>query len=95
MDAIYDALAETNASWKKVAPYVIKARYVVGRRDSSMALGKHSTTGHSEDSSNVIKIEIQLYKLKEDYWQIDIQKLVGGVLQYLDLCATLLDQLEV
>ena len=92
MDAIYDALAKTKASWKKIAPYSIKARYMISRSDGFMSARNDS----AEDSAaNVIKIEIQVYKLKDDRWQIDIQKLVGGVLQYLDLCATLLDQLEV
>ena len=44
----------------------------------------------NEISGSAMKIEIQVYKLKEGYWQIDIQKLSGGVLQYLDLCSSLL-----
>ena len=28
MDAIYEALRETKASWKKIAPYCLKARCV-------------------------------------------------------------------
>jgi 5'-AMP-activated protein kinase catalytic alpha subunit len=104
MDAIYDALAKTKASWKKITPYAIKARYTIlgsaGFAAAAGAGGKPSSTatptsGESEDGSNIIKIEIQVYKLKDNCWQIDIQKLVGGVLQYLDLCATLLDQLDV
>jgi len=78
MDAIYEALRETKASWKKIAPYCLKARYVVGGKDNESEL----------------KIEIQVYKIKDGLNQIDIQKVMGGVLQYLDLCATLLDKLS-
>ena len=76
MEAVYRALEETRATWKKIAPYVLKARYALGEENQD------------------IKIEIQVYKLPKDgCWQVDIQKLTGGVLQYLDLCATLLEKL--
>ena len=78
MESIYSALVQTKASWKKIGPYVLKATYAMG------------SGFENEISGSAMKIEIQVYKLKEDYWQIDIQKLSGGVLQYLDLCSSLL-----
>jgi len=56
----------------------MRYRYVVGGKDNESEL----------------KIEIQVYKIKDGLNQIDIQKVMGGVLQYLDLCATLLDKLS-
>ena len=79
MDSIYNALGETNGCWKRLGPYALKARY---------------STGGQETETNVIKIEIQVYKLKDDCWQIDIQKLSGGVLQYMDLCSRLLKLID-
>ncbi|QDZ19798.1 serine/threonine protein kinase [Chloropicon primus] len=82
MESIYSALVATNACWKRLGPYILKARYSLGNEPGQ------------EEQKNVIKIEIQVYKLKEECWQIDIQKLSGGVLQYLDLCSKLLKHLS-
>ena len=77
VNAIYAALTEMNASWKKLAPYAIKARYEMPRQ--------RMDEDPAADVSNVVKIEIQIFKLRDHVWQIDLQKVAGGIFQFLDL----------
>ncbi|KAJ0098979.1 hypothetical protein Patl1_21852 [Pistacia atlantica] len=46
-------------------------------------------------SPNVIKVEVQLYKTREEKYMLDLQRVQGPQLLFLDLCAAFLAQLRV
>ncbi|XP_039142469.1 SNF1-related protein kinase catalytic subunit alpha KIN10-like [Dioscorea cayenensis subsp. rotundata] len=109
MTEVLKALQELNVRWKKIGHYNMKCRWFPGFLDSESMDNKHlHATGGFDDepsivesdnvaanSPNVVKFELQLYKTKEEKYLLDLQRVYGPQLLFLDLCALFLAQLRV
>ncbi|XP_042396142.1 SNF1-related protein kinase catalytic subunit alpha KIN10-like isoform X1 [Zingiber officinale] len=91
MTEVLKALRDLNVSWKKNGHYNIKCRYLTGRADGE---GNVETDG-AGSITTAVKFEMQLYKTREEKYLLDLQRVSGPQLQFLDLCAAFLAQLRV
>ncbi|CAL9146019.1 unnamed protein product [Musa hybrid cultivar] len=110
MTEVLKALQELNVCWKKIGHYNLKCRFIPGISDNAESMldnSLHANHSFSDDSaivesddvagkeSSTVKFEIQLYKTREDKYLLDLQRVSGPHLLFLDLCAALLAQLRV
>lgn len=110
MTEVLKALQELNVCWKKIGHYNMKCRWLPGfpghpesmlnnPMHHSHSFGDESAIVESDDvagkSSNVVKFEVQLYKTREEKYLLDLQRVQGPQLLFLDLCAAFLAQLRV
>ncbi|XP_020087592.1 serine/threonine protein kinase OSK1-like [Ananas comosus] len=108
MTEVLKALQEINVCWKKIGHYNMKCRwsprFPQGHSESMLhanhSFGKELTIVEADDDvdgnlSNAVKFEIQLYKTKEEKYLLDLQKVSGPQLLFLNLCASFLAQLRV
>ncbi|CAA0406316.1 unnamed protein product [Arabidopsis thaliana] len=92
MTEIFKALQNLKICWKKIGLYNIKCRWV-----RSFAYYKNHTI---EDECaiilpTVIKFEIQLYKVREGKYLLDILRIDGPQFIFFDLCVAFLRELGV
>ncbi|XP_047332242.1 SNF1-related protein kinase catalytic subunit alpha KIN10-like [Impatiens glandulifera] len=105
MTQVLMALQELNVRWKKMGHYNMKcmwsnggSREPEGGRDSN-----HDYIGGDEFISvetrshpqTILKFEVQLYKTQGDNYLLDLQKINGPSMIFLDFCASFLVQLGV
>ncbi|CAL9196629.1 unnamed protein product [Musa hybrid cultivar] len=110
MTEVLKALRELNVCWKKIGHYNMKCRYFSGISDHAESMfndSLHANDSVSDESAIVesdnvsgkefstIKFEIQLYKTREEKYLLDLQRVSGPQLLFLDLCASFLAQLRV
>lgn len=107
MTEVLKALQELNVYWKKIGHYNMKCRWarnIPGQNETMLNLnhGFGEETGivenddcGTENSQNVVKFEIQLYKTRDERYLLDLQRLGGPQLLFMDLCAAFLLQLRV
>ncbi|KAJ6819104.1 SNF1-related protein kinase catalytic subunit alpha KIN10-like [Iris pallida] len=109
MTEVLKALQDLNVCWKKIGHYNMKCRWFpeyLGQPGSMLNSAIHSNSFGDETAIvesdeadgklfNVVKFEIQLYKTREDKYLLDLQRLSGPQLLFLDLCAAFLAQLRV
>jgi 5'-AMP-activated protein kinase catalytic alpha subunit len=100
---VLKALQELNVCWKKIGHYNMKCRWNPGFVESMMhnnhGFGSESaiieTDDLSERSAHIVKFEIQLYKTRDEKYLLDLQRVSGPQLLFLDLCSAFLTQLRV
>ncbi|KAL3526549.1 hypothetical protein ACH5RR_011205 [Cinchona calisaya] len=109
MTEVLKALQELSVSWKKIGPYNMKCRWspgIPGHDEGMVNISIHSNNYFRDDSSiienegpvrlpNVVKFQVQLYKTREEKYLLDLQRVQGPQLLFLDLCAAFLAQLRV
>ncbi|XP_077215012.1 SNF1-related protein kinase catalytic subunit alpha KIN10-like [Tasmannia lanceolata] len=107
MTEVLKALQELNVCWKKIGHYSMKCRWSPGGHHENVfdsplqanhILGDESAIIENDGAgirSNVIKFEVQLYKTREEKYLLDLQRVNGTQLLFLDLCAAFLAQLRV
>uniref|UniRef100_A0A1D1Y355 non-specific serine/threonine protein kinase n=1 Tax=Anthurium amnicola TaxID=1678845 RepID=A0A1D1Y355_9ARAE len=110
MTEVLKALQELNVCWKKIGHYNVKCRWFPGfpshpeslvnqHLHADLSFGNDSTIVKEEDvvtmSPNTVKFEVQLYKTREEKYLLDLQRVQGPQLLFLDLCAAFLAQLRV
>ncbi|KAG2591368.1 serine/threonine protein kinase OSK1-like isoform X1 [Panicum virgatum] len=99
MTEVLKALQELNVYWKKIGHYNMKCRWNPGfpgqiHNNHNFSAESIGTDGLSE-RLNLIKFEIQLYKTRDEKYLLDLQRVSGPQLLFLDLCAAFLAQLRV
>jgi len=99
MTEVLKALQELNVYWKKIGHYNMKCRWNPGfpgqiHSNHNFSAESIGTDGLSE-RLNLIKFEIQLYKTRDEKYLLDLQRVSGPQLLFLDLCAAFLAQLRV
>ncbi|RLM92249.1 hypothetical protein C2845_PM08G24230 [Panicum miliaceum] len=100
MTEVLKALQELNVYWKKIGHYNMKCRWNPGfpghqiHNNHNFSAEPIGTDGLSE-RLNLIKFEIQLYKTRDEKYLLDLQRVSGPQLLFLDLCAAFLAQLRV
>jgi 5'-AMP-activated protein kinase catalytic alpha subunit len=100
---VLKALQELNVCWKKIGHYNMKCRWSPGSLESMMhnghSFGAESTIIEADDliekSNHTVKFEIQLYKTRDEKYLLDLQRVSGPQLLFLDLCSAFLTQLRV
>ncbi|KAM3335873.1 hypothetical protein ACQJBY_030045 [Aegilops geniculata] len=103
---VLKALKELNVRWKKNVEYNMKCRWCPGfPQVSDMLLDANrnfvddSTIMDNGDLNRrlpaVIKFEIQLYKTSDDKYLLDMQRVTGPQLLFLEFCAAFLTNLRV
>ncbi|OVA06747.1 Ubiquitin-associated domain/translation elongation factor EF-Ts [Macleaya cordata] len=109
MTEVLKALQELNVGWKQIGCYNMKCSrwFPCNTEDvaSNPLHGNHYSSGKESAvvenvgvgirSSNVVKFEVQLYKTREEKYLLDLQRVTGPQLLFLDLCADFLAQLRV
>ncbi|KAG6398352.1 hypothetical protein SASPL_139810 [Salvia splendens] len=109
MMEVLKALQELKVYWKKIGHYNMKCRWVPGapgHHEGMLSSSMHGTNFFGDESAitenegsigtpNVVKFEVQLYKTREDKYLLDLQRVQGPQLLFLDLCAAFLAQLRV
>ncbi|KAM3335879.1 hypothetical protein ACQJBY_030046 [Aegilops geniculata] len=105
MIEVLKALQELNVRWKKNGHHNMKCRWCPGfPQVSDMLDANHSFVDGSTimdigDANGrlpvVIKFEIQLYKTKDDKYLLDMQRVTGPQLLFLEFCAAFLTNLRV
>ncbi|GJR09758.1 SNF1-related protein kinase catalytic subunit alpha KIN10-like protein [Tanacetum coccineum] len=100
MTRVLEVLRDLNVCWKKIGLYNIKCRWVYSCQPitSDHLCENHymdsAITPNNVQSQSIVKFEIQLYKTPEDSYLVDVQKINGPQLLFLDFCAALILQLE-
>lgn len=86
---IFRALRTLRIEWKIVAQYSLKCRPCTRAMDSIGASYEGDMAAHFK-----VKIGLQLYKIQEDMYLLDIRKVDGDMLPFMDICALLLSELH-
>lgn len=102
MMEVLKALQELGVCWKKIGHYNMKCRWfprppesipdINVPADDSVIVENFGAPGKA---NVVVKFEVQLYKTREEKYLLDLQRVDGPQLLFLDLCAALLKQLRV
>ncbi|KAH9627259.1 hypothetical protein KSS87_004655 [Heliosperma pusillum] len=108
MTEVLKALQELNVCWKKIGHYNMKCRWIPGilgqhegmvnnPADNDHYFANESSIIENDAlrSPNVVKFELQLYKTREEKYLLDLQRVVGPQMLFLELCAAFLAQLRV
>ncbi|XP_010450810.1 PREDICTED: SNF1-related protein kinase catalytic subunit alpha KIN11-like [Camelina sativa] len=92
MSEVFKALQNLKVCWKKIGHYNIKCRWV-----RSFANDKNQTIVDecAMILPTIIKFEFQLYKVGENKYLLDIQRVDGPQFIFLDLCVAFLTELGV
>jgi len=84
---IFRVLRALRFEWKIVAQYSLKCR------PCTRPLGEGGTAESSAVRCKV-KVGLQLYKIQEDSYLLDIRKVDGEVLPFIDVCSLLIGELK-
>uniref|UniRef100_A0A453GNP9 non-specific serine/threonine protein kinase n=1 Tax=Aegilops tauschii subsp. strangulata TaxID=200361 RepID=A0A453GNP9_AEGTS len=105
MIEVLKALQELNVRWKKNGDHNMKCRWCPGfpqvsdMLDANRSFVDGSTIMDIGDANGrlptAIKFEIQLYKTKDDKYLLDMQRVTGPQLLFLEFCAAFLTNLRV
>ena len=87
---IFRALRTLQFEWKIVAQYALKCRPC----PRAAALPPHETQQNSLAARCKVKVGLQLYKIQDDLYLLDVRKVDGEVLPFMDVCALLLAELK-
>ncbi|KAG6656320.1 hypothetical protein CIPAW_04G014400 [Carya illinoinensis] len=106
MSEVLKALQELHVCWKKIGHYNMKCRWIPGHLEGMLNNSVHNNHYFGEEPTivendrvtnlpNVVKFEVQLYKTREEKYLLDLQRVHGPQILFLDLCAAFLAQLRV
>eukprot|EP00232_Nephroselmis_pyriformis_P004979 CAMPEP_0182903420 /NCGR_PEP_ID=MMETSP0034_2-20130328/31260_1 /TAXON_ID=156128 /ORGANISM="Nephroselmis pyriformis, Strain CCMP717" /LENGTH=515 /DNA_ID=CAMNT_0025038291 /DNA_START=214 /DNA_END=1761 /DNA_ORIENTATION=+ len=90
------ALQALMVAWKQNGAYNLKCRYVFSKRAIAPELAAAgSANSILEAGGKVLKFELQLYKMRDEKYLLDLQKVDGELFLFLDFCAMMLQELRV
>jgi len=89
---IFRALRALRFEWKIVAQYSLKCRPCT--RPPVEPSGSGTLDASSMAVRCKVKVGLQLYKIQEDAYLLDIRKVDGDVLPFMDVCSLLLGELK-
>lgn len=111
MAELYRAFQMHQVAWKKLAPYNLKCRKVVrvsasriNRMSDDGDSGKLpdacdglDNTGQDQQGviEHVLRFEAQMYKVRDEEYVIDIQRIEGEILLFMDVCGKILADIRV
>lgn len=92
MAEVFRALQVLGIGWKRHAPYNIKCRYVSSVPQITSVGSDASAPGSR--SEIIVKFEVQVYRVKEEKYMVDVQRLDGPFYCYLDLVDRVIAELK-
>lgn len=111
MAELYRSFQANQVSWKKIGPYNLKCRKTVpfytsranrmsddgdnSKLQDSCDGVEPSASSEQQPSEHVIRFEAQMYKVREEEYVIDIQRLEGDLLLFMDICGRVLADIRV
>ncbi|XP_038892877.1 SNF1-related protein kinase catalytic subunit alpha KIN10-like isoform X1 [Benincasa hispida] len=98
MMKVLKVLQELNVCWKKIGEYNMKCKLTSDTITHHQDMPNHSImlkVNHVTIFQNVVKFEVQLYKVQEERYLLDLQRIQGPQFLFLNLCATFISQLRV
>mmetsp|Transcript_16451 Transcript_16451/g.41028 ORF Transcript_16451/g.41028 Transcript_16451/m.41028 type:complete len:464 (-) Transcript_16451:952-2343(-) len=111
MAELLRVLAASGVGWKKIAPYCIKCRKSVRlatsrsthmsddvdeeRLEGMDATGPGGTPSSGGATEIELKFECQMYKVRDDEYMIDVQRICGDLFLYMDVTGRLLADMRV
>jgi 5'-AMP-activated protein kinase catalytic alpha subunit len=110
MTEIFRVLTAMGVAWKKLGPYNLKCLYKMdksngggggGGEDAEMDTGEAPKTpervgkgGDAAEAATRVKFEIQVYKMRDERYMVDFQRMDGGVMTCMDAAAQLMKNLQ-
>ena len=110
MAEIFRVLTAMGVAWKKLGPYNLKCLYKMdksngggggGGEDAEMDTGEAPKTpervgkgGDAAEAATQVKFEIQVYKMRDERYMVDFQRMDGGVMTCMDAAAQLMKNLQ-
>lgn len=94
MAELFRALQALAIGWKRIGPYNIKCRHVHCSMDIANGPQETSSQASAPQGDIVVKCEVQLYRVKDDKYMLDMQRLEGPLFPFLDLAALLMAELQ-
>ncbi|XP_022144438.1 SNF1-related protein kinase catalytic subunit alpha KIN10-like [Momordica charantia] len=94
MIKVLKVLQELNVCWKKIGDYNMKCK-LTQETPSHFQPTIMPTHGLVTILQNVVKFEVQLYKMQEEKYLLDLQRIQGPQFLFLNLCASFISQLRV
>lgn len=92
---IFRALRALQFEWKIVAQYSLKCRPCSRPHLPNDAGAAASAAEQSSMATRCkVKVGLQLYKIQEDSYLLDVRKVDGEVLPFMDVCSLLLSELK-
>ena len=91
---IFRVLRALRFEWKIVAQYSLKCRPCTRPPESAQPGGGGTLDASSMAVRCKVKVGLQLYKIQEDSYLLDIRKVDGDVLPFMDVCSLLLGELK-
>ncbi|KAK9672231.1 hypothetical protein RND81_12G086300 [Saponaria officinalis] len=109
MSEVLKGLRELNVCWKKIGHYNMKCRWIPGipgqhegmvsnPADSDHCFANEASIVENDGvsrSPHVVKFEVQLYKTLDEKYLLDLQRVQGPQMLFLEICAAFLAQLRV
>ena len=104
MHDIDQCLREMNITWKKLGPYNYKCHAIITANLSRRRLGlpdpmdDEMAVGMTDEDAPVpihksVKFELQVYRVRQHEYVVDMQLLAGDLYLHVDVCANLLSRL--
>lgn len=107
MSKLHSILRANGVVWKKLGPYSIRCRKSLEGDSCSLSSGlmeaEDSEVSSGEDRNlkdaqkaqdQVLKFEIQMYKVKEEEFALDFQRVKGDLFVAMDVCGKLINELR-
>ncbi|KAL5703981.1 cAMP-dependent protein kinase [Ranunculus cassubicifolius] len=99
---VLSAFLELKVTWKRISSYNMKCRWfpslqvnegIPHQFDGESTIAE-SSGGGGKGSPDMVKFEMQLYKTGDGSYVVDLQRVDGQQLIFLDICASLFAQLR-
>jgi len=94
MTEVYRVLGAFGMRWKKLGPYCLKVRAALLPRRSGDGGGGDVMAMDTGDggggNAQVVKFELQLYRIRDDKYLLDIQRCEGEMMIFMDICNSFL-----
>eukprot|EP00803_Ostreobium_quekettii_P005684 evm.model.scf_712.1 EVM.evm.TU.scf_712.1 scf_712:16665-29541(+) len=100
MARLYSTLQANAVMWKKIGPYCLRCRKVVpasGGGGASMIeedCSKDDRGTCGKPAEHELKFEVQLYKVRDQEYVLDFQKIQGDLFIAMDVCGKLISDLK-
>ncbi|XP_068662712.1 SNF1-related protein kinase catalytic subunit alpha KIN10-like isoform X2 [Aristolochia californica] len=99
MTEVLKALQSLNVCWKKIGHYTMKCKWLrqIPLHNGQILKDEAAVFEDSKPcilSNTTVKFEIQLYKAMDENYLLDLQRLNGSPLLFLEMCAAFLAQLQ-
>lgn len=98
MGRIFNVLRSKNVAWKKIGPYCMRCRKVLNGENTAdandMAEDETEPAEALKAEEMVIKFEVQLYRVRNEEYVVDCQRVDGDIFAATDFCGSFLAEMK-